>query len=176
MLPRAKAGPAIKTGARFRGQLLGIDPSLRGMGLAIVDVQGTDRFRLIESRTLKLRKELSMGECLGEIAKAVSDTIKRFDLTHAAIEETIYVQNFRTAQTMGVARGAAIGVASMLGLKLFEYSPLSIKKSVTGFGRASKEQVSKQTQALLRLEKALPFDGADAVAVALCHRLCWGDL
>jgi crossover junction endodeoxyribonuclease RuvC len=146
------------------------------MGLAVIDVLGADRFKLIESRTLKLRKELSMGECLGQISRTVMETIERYEFSHVAIEETIYVQNFRTAQTMGVARGAAIGVASMSGLTLFEYSPLRIKKSVAGFGRASKEQISKQTQGLLGLAEPLPFDEADAVAVAICHALTWRDL
>lgn len=173
---KAKVMPAASSGARFRGRLLGIDPSLRGMGLAVIEVMGAERFSLVESRTLKLKPELSMGECLGEIARAVMEMISRYELTHAAIEETIYVQNFRTAQILGVARGAAIGVASMQGLKLFEYSPLRIKKSVTGFGRASKVQVSKQTQGLLKLPEPLPFDEADAVAVAICHALTWRDL
>ena len=170
---KAKAAPSVASGARFRGRLLGIDPSLRGMGLAVIDVLGADKFRLIESQTLKLKKSITMGECLGEISRTVMDTIAPYELTHAAIEETIYVQNFRTAQIMGVARGAAIGVASMQGLKIHEYSPLSSKKSVTGFGRASKEQMSKQTQALLALKGPLPFDEADAVAVAMCHDLTW---
>ena len=177
-MPTGKSKPAAApaSGARFRGILLGIDPSLRGMGLAVIEVSAADRFRLLESRTLKLKKSLSMGECLGEISRAVMDMIGRYDFTHVAIEETIYVQNFRTAQIMGVARGAAIGVASMEGLELHEYSPLRIKKSVTGFGRASKEQMSKQTQALLGLKEPLAFDEADAVAVAICHALTWRDL
>jgi crossover junction endodeoxyribonuclease RuvC len=91
-----------------------------------------------------------------------------------AIEETIYVQNLRTAQKLGAARGAAIGAASGRGFVVVEYPPLRVKQSVAGFGRASKEQVAGQMRGLLRMEQELSFDEADAAAVAYCHAITLG--
>src|SRR5690606_38364639 len=90
-------------------------------------------------------------------------------VAHVAVEETIYVQNFRTAQILGMARGAAISAAAMRGLPIHEYSPLRIKQAVVGYGRASKEQITSQMKGLLHLAHALPFDESDAAAVAACH-------
>lgn len=169
------ATPVIAVGSRVRGLVLGIDPSLRGTGLAVLEVSGTEKLRLVASETLKLPPTVSMTACLGRIAEAVVTIVKAHALVHVAVEETIYVQNFRTAQILGAARGAAIGAAVMHGLPVFEYPPLRIKQAVAGFGRAGKEQVAKQMQALLGLPEALAYDESDAAAVAACHALTWRD-
>jgi len=158
-------------GKRFTGLLLGIDPSLRGTGLAVVEVRGVESFHLLASETVKLPTKATMVECLGEIGKRVCALLARYEVGHISVEETIYVQNFKTAQIMGMARGAALASAALSDKPIFEYSPLRIKQSVAGFGRASKEQVAGQTQALLGLKEALPFDESDAAAVAICHAL-----
>jgi crossover junction endodeoxyribonuclease RuvC len=92
---------------------------------------------------------------------------------HVALEQTIYVQNFQTAQILGAARGAAIAAASVLGKPIFEYPPLRVKQAVVGFGRADKSQVAGITRQLLRLSAALPLDESDAAAVAFCHAFTW---
>ncbi len=166
--------PTALTGDRVRGIVLGIDPSLRGTGIAVVEVRGPEQMQLLASRTLTLAaSRYSMTQCLGMITAAVEQFAESHPLTHVAVEETIYVQNFRTAQILGAARGAAIGPLSMRGVPVFEYSPLRIKQAVSGFGRASKEQIVKQMQALLRLSRPLASDEADASAVAVCHALTW---
>lgn len=154
----------------FRGVVLGIDPSLRGMGLAVIDFQSSG-YQLRMSHTLKLHAKHSNAYCLGQIAHAVSNTLNEFACDAVAVEETIYVQNFRTAQILGAARGAAIAIPAMRGLALSEYPPLRIKQAVAGYGRASKDQVARQVQALLQLPEVLSFDESDAAAVALCHAL-----
>lgn len=156
----------------FRGRVLGIDPSLRGTGFAVIDFRA-DGYHLEHHDTLRISQRHGNAHCLGAIARTVTDTLAAHDCDVVAIEETIYVQNFRTAQILGAARGSAIGTAAMLGKELFEYSPLRIKQAVAGYGRASKEQVARQVQALLRLKQALPYDESDAAAVALCHALTW---
>lgn len=157
----------------FKGCILGVDPSLRGTGFAVVMAQASNRMELLESRSLKLPAKLSSAECLGEIVRSIAEILNRHPVEHIAVEETIYVQNFRTAQILGTARGAAIGLAASRGYPVYEYAPLRIKQAVAGFGRASKEQVSRQIQALLSLPEALPFDESDASAVAVCHALSW---
>ena len=161
-------------GARnFSGHVLGIDPSLRGSGLAVLVFEKNLPPRLCASRTLRLKPALSMADCLGEIYKAVADYIEDWPITHVALEQTIYVQNFQTAMILGAARGSAIAASAVLGKPTFEYPPLRVKQAVVGFGRASKEQVGGMIRQLLELPEKLPFDESDAAAVALCHAYSW---
>lgn len=151
------------------GQVLGIDPSLRGTGLAVVDFSGRDSRQLVYSETVRVPKAASMLDSVGQIFTAIDRIIKAHDLVCAAMEETIYVQNFQTAQILGIARGAAMSAVAVNHVELFQYSPLRIKQSVAGFGRASKEQVGSMICSLFALSETLPLDESDAVAVALCH-------
>ncbi len=170
----AKAQKAVlQLGARFRGLVLGIDPSLRGSGFAVLDYGSNGEARILEAATLKLKPALSMVECLGVIASQVEDFLNQHSVVHVAIEQTIYVQNFQTAQILGAARGAAIGVAAMRGLPVFEYAPLRVKQAVVGAGRASKEQVARTIKSLTGTDFELRHDESDAAAVALCHAFTW---
>jgi crossover junction endodeoxyribonuclease RuvC len=166
---------AFGTRRAYEGCVLGIDPSLRGTGLAVLSFtpQSDAEAVLCASRTLRLGAKLSMPACLGEIYKAVSDFIEEWPVRHVALEQTIYVQNFQTAQILGAARGAAISAASVLGKPVFEYPPLRVKQAVVGFGRADKKQVAGMTRRLLSLPEELPFDESDAAAIALCHAYTW---
>ena len=94
-------------------------------------------------------------------------------MRHVALEQTIYVQNIRTAQILGAARGAAIAAAALQDLPVFEYPPLRVKQAVVGFGRASKEQMARTVMALLGHGRPLAADEADAAGVALCHAFTW---
>jgi crossover junction endodeoxyribonuclease RuvC len=165
----AVGGPPPRT--PFTGTVLGVDPSLRGTGLAVVAFDRPGKGRYLVSETLRPPRSADLAHCLGEIAAAVARLLQELEPDALAIEETIYVQNYRTAQKLGAARGAAIGQAAMRGVPVFEYSPLRIKQAVVGYGRASKEQVSRQMSGLLGLAEPLPFDEADAVAAAYCHAL-----
>lgn len=156
-------------GKPFRGIVLGIDPSVRGTGLAVVKIESHNSFHLLYSKTIKLKAKLSMHSCLAEISRAVTKALVDYPVEHVAIEAPVYVQNFRTAMVLGSARGAAITAAALRKLPIFEYPPLRIKQSVVGYGRASKEQVARQLAGLLGLKKPLPSDEADAAAAALCH-------
>ena len=166
---RTKSATAKTAAARgVRAIILGIDPSLRGTGLAVVDARH-EPFRLLASVTLRLPPKLAPFECLGRIADAVETLARKHGVTQASIEETIYVQNFRTAQAMGASRGAAPSVLARLGVAVGEYAPKRIKMAVTGHGAASKEQVGRMVRSLLGLPTDLPLDESDAAAAALCH-------
>ena len=166
--PRTRKSPASITGRGCRAIILGIDPSLRGTGLAVIDARA-EPMRLLASVTLKLGPKLEPYECMGRIADAVEKLVREHTVTHASIEETIYVQNFRTAQAMGASRGAALSVLARLGVKVGEYAPTRIKLAVAGHGGASKEQVGRMIRTVLRLGDALALDESDAAAAALCH-------
>lgn len=160
--------PAVTSSRGCRAVVLGIDPSLRGTGLAVIDARGPSPL-LLASLTLRLSAKLSQAECLGRIAAESERLAREHGASEVAVEGTIYVQNFRTAQAMGASRGAALGAVARLGLKVTEYAPARIKQAVTGHGRASKPQVGRMVSAALGLSRELPPDEADAAAAALCH-------
>jgi crossover junction endodeoxyribonuclease RuvC len=158
----------------FCGLVLGIDPSLRGTGLALVDFQANRMPVLLRCRTVRVPAGRTLAVALAEIHRAVAEFIASgAGVRHVALERTIYVQNFQTAQILGAARGAAIAAAALEGLPVFEYPPLRVKQAVAGTGRASKEQLARSVMALLGHGKALAFDEADAAGVALCHAFTW---
>ena len=169
----SSAQAVVQMPSQFKGVVLGIDPSLRGSGFAVIDYRSSSEVTILESVTLKLKSALTQIECLGAIGHQVEDFIDQHKIDHVAIEETIYVQNFQTAQILGAARGAAIGVAAMRGLPVFEYAPPRIKQAVVGAGRASKEQVARTIYSLTNHDFGKRFDESDAAAVALCHAFTW---
>ncbi len=169
--PKAAAVPTTLVRKAVRGVILGIDPSLRGTGLTVISFEPPQKGTYLYSETVNPPRTADLPACLGQIAAAVERLVREYRPVAVAVEETIYVQNFRTAQKLGAARGAAIGQAALRGIPVFEYPPLRIKQAVVGYGRASKEQVTRQMSSLLGLGQDLPFDEADAAAVALCHAL-----
>jgi crossover junction endodeoxyribonuclease RuvC len=166
------AAPALHRPA-FSGRVLGIDPSLRGTGLALLEFAPGRAPVLLRCRTVKVSPRQSMAQCLAEIHQSVAEYVADFSPRHVALEQTIYVQNFQTAQILGAARGAAIAAAALRGHEIFEYAPLRVKQAVVGAGRASKEQMARTVMALLGHGRALAFDEADAAGVALCHAFTW---
>ncbi len=157
----------------FAGQVLGIDPSLRGTGLALIEFAAGRQALLLRARTVRVPARCSMAEALAEIHRAVADFIDGAKVRHVALEQTIYVQNIQTAQILGAARGAAIAAAALRDKPVFEYPPLRVKQAVVGVGRASKEQMQRTIMALLGHGAPLASDEADAAGVAMCHALTW---
>jgi crossover junction endodeoxyribonuclease RuvC len=86
-----------------------------------------------------------------------------------AIESPFYAQNIKTALALGQVRGAVIAAVAASGCSLYEYSALEIKKAVTGYGQAEKQQVATMVKALLEVEEEIEPDAADALAAAYCH-------
>ena len=169
----AQLSVEIKPRAPFSGRVLGIDPSLRGTGLALVEFTAGRAPLLLRCRTVHVAPKHSMPEALAEIHRAVSLFLEGADVRHVALEQTIYVQNFQTAQILGAARGAAIAAAALRARPVFEYPPLRVKQAVVGAGRASKEQLARTVMALLGHACTLAPDEADAAGVALCHAFTW---
>ena len=178
LIPRAGAGSAqasagVRARAPFAGLVLGVDPSLRGTGLALVEFAAGRSPVLLRCQTVRVPERRSMAEALAEIHRSVTAFLDGRGVRHVALEQTIYVQNIRTAQILGAARGAAIAAAALQELPVFEYPPLRVKQAVVGFGRASKEQMARTVMALLGHGRSLASDEADAAGVALCHAFTW---
>ena len=164
---------AVPARVPFAGRVLGIDPSLRGTGLALIEFARGRTPVLLRCQTVRVAPRHSMAAALGEIHRAVAAFLDGADVRHVALEQTIYVQNFQTAQILGAARGAAIAAVALRNRPVFEYPPLRVKQAVVGAGRASKEQMARTVMALLGHGRTLAPDEADAAGVALCHAFTW---
>jgi crossover junction endodeoxyribonuclease RuvC len=166
---------ALSLGNRtaFVGLVLGIDPSLRGTGLALVEFAAGRGPVLLRCQTVKVPASRPMAVALAEIHRAVTAFLGGGAVRHVALEQTIFVQNFQTAQILGAARGAAIAAAALQDRPVFEYAPLRVKQAVVGAGRASKEQMARTVMALMGHGRPLAPDEADAAGVALCHAFTW---
>ncbi len=172
-VPASGAGASTLQRTPFRGVVLGIDPSLRGTGLALVEFAPGRQPLLLRCRTVRVAAKQPMAFALGEIHRAVTEILVGVEVRHVALEQTIYVQNFQTAQILGAARGAAIAAVALQARPVFEYAPLRVKQAVVGAGRASKEQMARTVMALLGHGRPLAADEADAAGVALCHAFTW---
>ena len=149
-------------------RVLAIDPSLRSTGFAILEKLGT-KVRVLEYGTIKNKPALLPSGCLVAIHERVRDLIEQHAPECAAFEAIIYVQSFRTAITLGTARGAALLAAAGRGLPIYEYAPRRVKQSVVGRGGADKGQVGFMVRALLGLTETPSADAADALAIGLTH-------
>jgi len=166
LLPNMQRSP-------FSGQVLGVDPSLRGTGLALIEFVPGRQPLLLRCQTVRIKSTVPMPMALAEIHRAITAFVRDFQIKHVALEQTIYVQNFQTAQILGAARGAAITAVSLHELPVFEYAPLRVKQAVVGAGRASKEQMARTVMGLLGHGRQLASDEADAAGTALCHAFTW---
>jgi len=149
-------------------RVLAIDPALRNTGWAVVERQGKTN-RGVAWGVIRCKPALRQSACLVAIMEAMRDIIREHRPDCCAIESTIYVQNFRTAITLGAARAAAIMAPAEAGLEICEYPPRRVKQAVVGRGAADKAQVAFMVRALLKLTETPPHDAADALAVAITH-------
>ncbi len=150
-------------------KILGIDPGTNVLGYAILDVQG-NKVRLDTSGVLDLRKEKDVFEKLNKIFSFVSGLFKEFDIEQAAIESPFYGKNIQVMLKLGRAQGVAIAAVLQHNVPIYEYAPRKVKIAVTGNGNASKQQVARMLENILKVRfEGKKFDETDAVAIALCH-------
>jgi len=149
--------------------VLGIDPGTASTGWGVVELDG-NRLRSRGHGCIVTSAKDPTHVRLRRIHDEARLLLRRFKPDVVAIEELFVNVNVKTALAVGQARGVLILAACDLDLPPFEYSPLQIKMSVTGYGRASKLQVQEMTKVLLGLDRIpQPDHAADALAVAICH-------
>ena len=147
---------------------LGIDPGSIVTGFGLIETQ--PYITCIEYGCIRSKSKSDFSLRLKTIYDGISDLIQKYNPDSIAFEDIFYGHNVKSAIQLGHARGAAIVSAVNANVELSFYSPREVKLAVTGYGNASKEQVQKMVQNLLRLEEpVLPLDASDALAVALCH-------
>lgn len=150
-------------------RVLGIDPGMATTGYGLLETGG-DTCVLLESGAITTPSGHPLPRRLGEIFIEAGELIGRAQPQVAAVEKLFFSANVRTAMSVGQARGVILLALDRAGVPVHEYTPLEIKKSVTGYGRATKRQVQEMVRAHLGLETIpRPDDAADAIAVALCH-------
>ncbi len=150
-------------------RVLGIDPSLRSTGFGVVEDAGNSYVPVVYG-IIKPSPKLPFPDRLNEIRTELEKIIDRFAPEEASIENAFFAQNVRTALSLGQVRGAVLVALASKAVGLSEYSALEIKKAVTGYGQADKEQVRTMVKTLLNLEdNALSLDASDALAAAICH-------
>ena len=150
--------------------VLGVDPGLQQTGYAVVELTARS-VRLLNAGFISSRASDPLSERLHEIATGLREVLEELPVSVMAIEQVFsHSQNPKTAILMAHVRGAILLCAAERRLPVLHYTPRQIKKTLTGSGRAGKDQVQRAVQTELRLASLLePNDVADAAAVALCH-------
>ena len=150
-------------------RILGIDPGYEIVGYCFIDVSGSST-KLVEAGAVRTKKEENFPKRLLKIYNEISNLIEKYKPSEMAIETLYFFKNAKTAIEVGEARGIILLIAAMKNLGIFEYTPYQVKIAVTGYGKATKNQVQEMVKVLLGLKKKLkPDDVADAAAIAICH-------
>ena len=148
--------------------VLGVDPGSLVTGYGLVEKKN-NQLTCIHSGTISASSNTPFYVRIHKIFQSMVEIMNHYGPTEMAIEDVFVAKNVKSALKIGHARGAVLIAAVQCGIKIFEYTPLEIKKAVVGYGRASKEQVRDMAQVILKLKSKPVFDTSDALATAICH-------
>lgn len=151
-------------------RILGIDPGLRYTGWAIIDTIAND-VSYVASGVIKVDPKKLFSERLIDIFNGISKIIGEFSPQIAGLEETYVNKNFKSSLSLAHARAAAIVSIGLKGIKVCEYSPKTIKKTITGNGNADKISIQSMLNIMISNLKINSDDESDAIAIAICHAL-----
>jgi crossover junction endodeoxyribonuclease RuvC len=147
---------------------IGVDPGSRFTGYGIVEGDGF-RLKYVHHGTIRLPSKRSFPERLKIIFEELNGVISEYKPEYMAVEEVFFAKNVKSALSLGQARGVVLLAGISAGLSIHEYSALRIKQSISGYGRAAKEQVSGMIQNLFRISGPIDLNATDALAAAVCH-------
>lgn len=149
--------------------ILGIDPGFAITGYGIIKYEG-NKFSVIDYGKIETNAGVQLCKRLLAINEKLDELIFKYKPNAVSVEKLFFNKNIKTALDVGHGRGVAIFSAAKAGVEVFEYTPLQVKQSVSGYGRADKTQIQKMVKLILNLDKIpKPDDIADALAVAICH-------
>ncbi len=150
-------------------KIIGIDPGLATTGWAVVDFDGRQSIKVVDFGVIETKKGLELGDRLSEIHSDICEILEEHKPEIASVEFLIFCNNAKTAMKVGEARGVVLFALNSFGVKVYEYSPLQVKSSISGYGNATKMQVQENVQRICCLsELPRPNDAADAIALAIC--------
>jgi len=158
--------PFRMTGKTIR--IIGIDPGLRRTGWGVIESDGV-RLSYVASGLVTSDGEDELSWRLRSLYEGLASVLAAFAPQEAAVEETFVNENARATLKLGQARGMALLAPAMRGIKVAEYPPNLIKKTVVGAGHAEKRQIQAMIGFLLPKAKFDSADEADALAIAICH-------
>jgi len=150
-------------------RILGIDPGTGILGFGVIDVDGRNT-QMVDAGVIRTPVKEDDAVRLLTIYEELTDIIAATKPTIMSVEKLFFARNVTTAMTVAQARGVVLLCGMQAGMTIFEYTPMQIKQSVTGYGKADKKQMQEMVRVLLKLDEVpKPDDCADALAAALTH-------
>jgi len=148
--------------------ILGIDPGTATTGFGVIDYKKR-KLTCIDYGVIETSPKLDAGERLKQLNFDLNEIIKKHKPEIAAVERLFFFKNLKTAMPVSQARGVIVFTLSKKNVPIVEFAPQQAKTAVTGYGKATKEQVQKMVKNILNLDKIpKPDDAADALAIAIC--------
>ncbi len=152
-------------------RIIGIDPGTGILGFGVVDVK-RGAYEMVTAGVITTPAHTPLDERLEEIYDGLTEIIRETKPSVMSIEKLFFARNVTTAMSVSHARGVAMLVGRQAKLSLAEYTPLQIKQTLTGYGKADKKQVQEMVRLQLKLAQVpKPDDAADALAAAITHAL-----
>lgn len=156
--------------------ILGIDPGYAIVGFGVLEYKN-NHFSVIDYGAITTDAGTPFNRRLEYIYDQLTELLQKYKPDAMSIEKLFYNSNAKTVIDVSQARGVIMLAAQKCGVPAFEYTPLQVKQSVVGYGRAEKKQVQEMIKRILFLEKVpKPDDTADALAMAICHGHSSGSL
>lgn len=153
-------------------RILGIDPGYAIVGYGLVEYNNVN-FKTLAYGAIQTQAKEPFNKRLLQIYDEYMFLLDKYKPSAVAVEKLFFITNKTTAIDVAQARGLILLGAEQKGIATFEYTPLQVKQSVVGYGRAEKKQVMEMTKRILNLQKMPKLDDtADALAVAICHGHC----
>ena len=150
-------------------RILGIDPGTGILGFGVIEAEGA-HIQLVDAGVIRTPVKQDDALRLQTIYEELSDIIANTKPAIMSVEKLFFMRNVTTAMTVAQARGVVLLCGQQAGLELVEYTPLQIKQTLTGYGRADKRQIQEMVQVILKLKSVPePDDCADALAAAITH-------
>lgn len=150
-------------------RIIGIDPGTGILGFGVIEIHGT-KLSLVTAGVVKTPPHTPLDERLEEIYDGLTEIIAETKPDVMSIEKLFFARNVTTAMSVSHARGVAMLAGRKARLPIYEYTPLQIKQTLAGYGKADKKQMQEMVRVHLALKEIpKPDDAADALAAAITH-------
>ena len=150
-------------------KILGIDPGMAIVGYSLLDFDGKN-YSLLASGSIQTKKGSRESSRLLEIFQDMTTIVETYKPDSAAIEKLFFVHNQTTVMPVAHARGVILTVLEQYNIPIYEYTPMEVKKTLTGYGRADKKEVEQMVKFTLQTDKLPKLDDTiDSIAIAICH-------
>jgi crossover junction endodeoxyribonuclease RuvC len=150
--------------------VLGVDPGTLRLGYSFIQAENINKIKVLSSGVIIPSNKDSIYKRLGFILKELEKLINYFNPDAVSLEKSFYGKNVSTAISLGEVRGVVLSLAGKYNKILEEYTPMAIKKSVTGRGNSDKEAVARMVKKILGIKKDFEYnDESDAIAISLAY-------